>query len=78
MMQPSQQALIGVTHLEAAVLDAIGDDTLTAVQIRQRLFPDNNKVSSDLVEGVLWRFCDSGQLDDDQLGYRMHYRYTRA
>lgn len=76
-MQPERQALIGAAHLEAAVLDAIGDDTLTARQIRERLFPENEKGSIDLVQGILWRLCFSGHLEDDQDDHGTHYRYTR-
>lgn len=76
-MQPDQQALIGTIHLEAAVLDAIGDETLTARQIRERLFPDNENGSMDLVQGALWRLCMSEQLNDEQDTDGQHYRYTR-
>ena len=48
-MQPAQQALIDAAHLEAAVLDAIGDDTLTVMRIRQPLFPSNDDRSAGLV-----------------------------
>ena len=77
-MRPDQQALIGVIHLEAAVLDVIGDGTLTRRQIHEALFPEGDRGSTEIVEGILWRLCWSGQLKDDQDADRQHYRYTRA
>ncbi|WP_419943690.1 hypothetical protein [Candidatus Poriferisodalis sp.] len=76
-MQPVQQALIGAAHLETAVLDAIGGDTLTALRVRQRLFPSNEDGSADLVAGALWHLETSGQLDVEQAVERQHYRYRR-
>lgn len=76
-MQPDQQALIGATHLEAAVLDAIDSETLTRHQIRQRVFPGNSERSSAIVGGVLWRLVCSDRIDVDQSGQRQHYRYSR-
>ncbi|WP_420445187.1 hypothetical protein [Candidatus Poriferisodalis sp.] len=76
-MDAQRLCRIGLTQLEAAVLDALGDEELTLYWLRDRLGMTETG-SAEIVNGVLSRLIDSGELDGDQSGEGEHYRYWRT